>query len=192
MQSVEKHNSVVMRHLLKIHPDSRGAAAIDIEVHAARPQPGSLALRYIVTGNVSDLRMPPVAAQTRADGLWRHTCFEAFVRVSPGAAYYEFNFAPSMQWAAYRFSGYRSGRSDVSDVRPPHLEARATAASYELLASLETAEMSDLPSDVPWQLALSAVIEETSGRKSYWALAHPSGQPDFHHRDCFALDLPAA
>jgi hypothetical protein len=180
-----------MRQLLKVHPDSK-RATLDIEVHAARSQPGSLALRYILTGNVSDLRMPPMAAPTRADGLWRHTCFEAFVRVSPGAAYYEFNFAPSMQWAAYRFSAYRSGRSDMSDVHAPHLEARTTATSYELRASLETAEMPDLPSDVPWQLALSAVIEESNGRKSYWSLAHPSGKPDFHHPDCFALDLPAA
>ena len=27
---------------------------------------------------------------------------------------------------------------------------------------------------------------------SYWALAHPPGKPDFHHPDCFALELPAA
>jgi len=33
------------------------------------------------------------------------------------------------------------------------------------------------------------VIEETSGRLSYWALAHPSGKPDFHHADCFACEI---
>ncbi len=45
--------------------------------------------------------------------------------------------------------------------------------------------------DEPIQLNLTAVIEETDGTKSYWALAHPSGKPDFHHRDCFALQLEA-
>jgi hypothetical protein len=50
----------------------------------------------------------------------------------------------------------------------------------------------DLPSDAPWLLGLSAVIEEMNGRLSYWALAHPPGKPDFHHADCFALELPAA
>lgn len=40
-------------------------------------------------------------------------------------------------------------------------------------------------------IALSAVIEETGGHKSYWALAHPPGQPDFHHPTCFAATLPA-
>ena len=43
-----------------------------------------------------------------------------------------------------------------------------------------------------WRLGLSAVIEDTSGGKSYWALAHPPGKPDFHHADCFALELPPA
>jgi hypothetical protein len=41
-------------------------------------------------------------------------------------------------------------------------------------------------------IGLAAVIEEESGTKSYWALAHPAGAPDFHHEDCFAAELPAA
>jgi hypothetical protein len=40
-------------------------------------------------------------------------------------------------------------------------------------------------------IALSAVIEEADGTKSYWALRHPPGPPDFHHPDCFALNLGA-
>lgn len=40
------------------------------------------------------------------------------------------------------------------------------------------------------QIGLSAVIEEMDGTKSYWALAHPAGKPDFHHPDCFTLELP--
>ncbi|HET9510952.1 MAG TPA: hypothetical protein VFO80_07330, partial [Sphingomonas sp.] len=40
-------------------------------------------------------------------------------------------------------------------------------------------------------VALTAVIEETDGTKSYWSLAHPPGAPDFHHPDCFALKVPA-
>src|SRR3546814_9971873 len=43
----------------------------------------------------------------------------------------------------------------------------------------------------PVRVALSAVIEETDGTKSYWALRHPPGKPDFHHPDCFALALGA-
>ena len=40
-------------------------------------------------------------------------------------------------------------------------------------------------------LAITAVIEERDGTKSYWSLAHPEGAPDFHHPDCFTLHLPA-
>jgi hypothetical protein len=41
----------------------------------------------------------------------------------------------------------------------------------------------------PWHLGLSAIVEDTNGGKSYWALAHPPGKPDFHHADCFTLEL---
>jgi hypothetical protein len=165
-----------MRQALKLHPDSRCSAATHIEVEVARPHPGNLVLHYFVTG----------------DQLWRHTCFEAFVRASPGAAYYEFNFAPSMQWAAYRFSDYRSGMSVASEISAPRVEAQSTGECYELQASLELDRLPDLPSDTVWHLGLSVVIEKTSGRKSYWALAHPPGKADFHHSDCFAHELPAA
>jgi hypothetical protein len=167
-------------------------AATRIEVEAARPRPGNLLLHYFVTGKMIGLRMPPVTAAARADELWRHTCFEAFVRASPGAAYYEFNFAPSMQWAAYRFSGYRSGMSVASGISAPRVEVQSSGECYELQASLELDRAPGLPSDTLWRLGLSAVIEETSGRKSYWALAYPPGKADFHHSDCFAQELPAA
>ena len=39
------------------------------------------------------------------------------------------------------------------------------------------------------RLALAAVVEETSGALSYWALRHPPGAPDFHHADGFVLAL---
>ena len=39
------------------------------------------------------------------------------------------------------------------------------------------------------EVGLSAVIEEQGGVLSYWALRHPPGKPDFHHRDSFAMEL---
>jgi hypothetical protein len=130
------------------------------------------------------LRLPPVVAAARADELWRHTCFEAFVRTSADPGYYEFNFSPSTQWAAYQFSGYRSGMRVATEIAAPRIEARSSAATYTLQVALEFDELSS-----PLLLGLSAVLEETNGRKSYWALAHPPGKPDFHHADCFALEL---
>jgi hypothetical protein len=181
-----------MRQLLRLHPDSRCFAVAHIEVGVARPRADSLVLSYIVTGKMSDVRMPPVMTATRSDELWRHTCFEAFVRASSGAEYYEFNFAPSTQWAAYRFSNYRSGMSVAAEISAPPIEVRSSSDCYTLQASLELDHLSALPSKALWRLALSALIEDTSGRKSYWALAHPPGKPDFHHADGFAHEFSPA
>jgi hypothetical protein len=173
-----------MRHALRLHPDSLCAAATRIEVDIARPHPGSLLLSFVVSGRISRLRVPPVVTPAPADELWRHTCFEAFVRPSTGSTYYEFNFSPSTQWAAYQFSSYRSGMRDATEIAAPRIEVRSTAESYTLQASLELDGLTP-----PWRLGLSAVLEETNGHKSYWALAHPPGKADFHHADCFALEL---
>jgi hypothetical protein len=145
-----------------------------------------------VGGKVGDLRMPALVPAARADELWRHTCFEAFVGSSTGTTYWEFNFAPSTQWAAYGFDGYRSGMRVATEIGAPRIDVESSPERYMLQAALALDWLSDLPAGARWRLGLSAVIEETSGRKSYWALAHPPGQADFHHSDCFALDLPPA
>src|SRR6516165_6098083 len=165
-----------MRQTLRLHPNSSCFAVTQIEVEVARPHARSLVFAYLMAGRISDLAMPPTAAATRADELWRHTCFEAFVAVPPSAAYYEFNFAPSTQWAAYRFSGYRSGMRVATEIDAPEILVESSSKRYVLQAST-------------LRLGLSAVIEETSGHRSYWALAHPPGNADFHHSDCFALEI---
>jgi len=151
-----------------------------------------LVLSYIVTGKISDIRIPPVMAPARGDELWLHTCFEAFMGTSSGAEYYEFNFAPSTQWAAYRFSDYRSGMRAAAEIGVLPIETRSSPDCYTLQATLDLDWLSDLPRDALWRLGLSAVIEDMSGRKSYWALAHPSGKPDFHHADGFAYEFSPA
>jgi hypothetical protein len=141
---------------------------------------------------MSELNLPPITAPTRTGELWRYTCFEAFVRAPPNDAYYEFNLAPSTQWAAYAFSSYRTGMRVANEGTDPMIGIQAGAAAYELRASLKLDGLRSLPSDTAWRLGLSAVIEETKGITSYWALAHPAGKPDFHHADCFAFELPTA
>jgi hypothetical protein len=143
----------------------------------------------MMAGKLGDLLLPPVAAPARTDELWRHTCFEAFIQATVDGGYYEFNFAPSTQWAAYRFDGYRGGMRVAAEIGAPKIEVESTRERYTLRASLELPEPSSSSS---WRLALSTVIEETNGRKSYWALAHPAGKPDFHHPDCFACELSPA
>jgi hypothetical protein len=126
------------------------------------------------------LVMPGVTTPSRADELWKTTCFELFLRRPGEAAYVEFNLSPSGQWAAYAFGDYRQGRSDL-DIAAPEIGA---ADDRALLASVTA------PGPGPWRASLSAVIEEADGTKSYWALAHRSDKPDFHHPDSFVLELP--
>jgi hypothetical protein len=176
-----------MHRALKRHPDSRCSAAAGVEVKVTRPRADNLVLSYIVTGKTSDIKMPPTVPTARADNLWQHTCFEAFIRAASGFEYYEFNFAPSTQWAAYRFSAYRSGMVPV-EIATPTIEVWSTLNSTILQASLDLGRLPDLQSIASRRLGLSALIEDQSGGISYWALAHPPGKPDFHHADCFALE----
>jgi len=175
-----------MRLTLKRHPDTPCDALTGIAVDVLGVQAGQLLLRYRATGKISDIRVPSIEASGRTDELWRHTCFEAFVRPEPGTAYHEYNIAPSTRWATYRFDNHRIGMQIDEDVSVLCLEFQATGSRLELLAAL------DMPTIGSAQLGVSAVIEEISGRKSYWALAHPPGRPDFHHADCFAAQIPAA
>ena len=177
-----------MRLVLKMHPDSTSSAANSVEVEVTPVRDGAFTLSYVVTGNISGLLLPPVVASTRADELWRHTCFEAFFSIPPEAGYYEFNFSPSTQWAAYRFSGYRSGMQVASGIDSPRIETSSSADSYTLRAALDP-DRANLPQNARWRLGLSALIEETNGNTSYWALAHAPGKPDFHHADCFTYEF---
>ena len=178
-----------MRQVLKPHPHSLSSAATGVEVEVLRPHAGSLVLRYFVSGAVGELRLPPVTAPARADELWQHTCFEAFVGSPPQAGYYEFNFAPSTQWAAYRFGSYRKEMRVATEFSAPRIELLSACDCYGLQVSLDLEGLSMLPRESGWRLGLAALIEETNGHKSHWALAHPPGKPDFHHPDCFAHEL---
>jgi hypothetical protein len=180
-----------MRQMLKLHPESRCAAVTAIAVEATRPRAGLLVLRYVLTGSVSDLKLPAPTAPTRADELWRHTCFEAFVGAADRDAYLEFNLAPSSQWAAYQFTGYRQGMAPLEEFDAPGVEMTSTGQGLELRGALNLERVAELATNAPWRLGLSAVIEAADGAVSYWALAHPPGRADFHHPDCFVAELPA-
>lgn len=182
-----------MRLSLQPHPQSRCESLTGIAVDVGRLGPRRLRLRFELCGGARHVVMPPFAiAPARRDGLWQHSCFEAFLRAGDDDVYYEFNFAPSRDWAAYRFSGYRNGMTEIRAMRSIRIELDRDLAPTALTAWLELDRLTELPVDRPWYLGLAAVIEERIGRRSYWALAHPPGAPDFHHPDCFALELAAA
>ncbi|CAA9541862.1 MAG: hypothetical protein AVDCRST_MAG23-2151 [uncultured Sphingosinicella sp.] len=179
-----------MRRLLQLDPESVCDAVDRIEVEAVR-KAERLSLRYLVSGSIDDLLLPRGEAPQRAHQLWDHSCFEVFLRPSGSEAYCEFNFAPSRRWAAYRFRQHRSGMCDI-EVAEPDIDGRASDGGYDMRVELDLSGVPELTDGELWQVNISTIIEETNGRKSYWALAHPPGKADFHNPDCFVLDLPPA
>lgn len=162
---------------------------LDIGVKLSLVGSDVLKFEYVVVGPIADLLVPEKAEPRRADNLWQHTCFEAFIGASEGTAYVEYNFAPSFEWAAYCFEAYREGMAPAIDLPAPHIFLEQDARRFTQTVFIDG-------SALKWAgwgaIALSAVIETRDGTKSYWALHHPPGKPDFHHPDCFALKLPAA
>lgn len=173
-----------MSFKLICHPDTPATAELSISVDVVRARPDTLYLRYIVDGDLDRVVLPPMKAGARTDGLWQSTCFEAFLRVPEQAGYVELNFAPSSDWAAYRFDDYRDGMRDAE----AGVEVGRYGGIIQVLVDLST--QPDLHGS-DWALGLTAVIEEKDGTKSYWALKHADGSPDFHAGDCFALTVPA-
>jgi hypothetical protein len=172
-----------MRQTLVRHPDFPCDAVREIAVEIARDR-SLVRLHYDLSGTIAGLKLPSEAAPERTDELWKHTCFEFFARPEGGVAYAEFNFSPSTAWAAYAFDQVRTGMRDV-EMAPPRISVTRTSDRSTMEVSLDAC---GLPDD-PWAVALTAVIEETNGRRSYWALKHPAGKPDFHAADGFMLTV---
>lgn len=174
---------------LTCHPGTASRAVRRIEVRAGWRPDRALKFRYTLTGDIKRLRIAASRAPHRSEGLWRHTCFEAFIAAEGRPGYYEFNFAPSGEWAVYFFRGYRDRALLDQEGLDPTIVVRRDPDAFELSAIVQIDRLSRLRSATRLQLGLSAVIEENKKTLTYWALAHPPGQPDFHHAKGFALEM---
>lgn len=157
-----------------------------MEVSACLAEAGGLAVCYRLRGDLAAIRIPDAASSSASDGLWQHTCLEAFVAAVDSLEYREFNFSPSGQWASYRF--YASRHRDISFIPPvaPQIAFQQCSDGFRLDA-LIAPEL--LPAGAILNIGLTAVIEARDGSKSYWALTHCAAQPDFHLRQSFLLTL---
>jgi hypothetical protein len=169
-----------MRFALQCHPDTPpDDADISVDVFLERWEDGRAEFSFHLHADTGELVLPELS-KGRADGLWRSTCFELFVQMRQG--YREYNFSPAGAWAVYDFTGYRDGMRRADLEHAPEIDTDNTGEGLIVDALFDLAEEG--------RFGLSAVIEERSGTKSYWALAHPPGKPDFHHQACFAATLP--
>jgi hypothetical protein len=171
---------------LKPHPGVAPLAA----VHAVAARVGVmgtlLRLEYRLRGDLAQLAIAPRAKAHRADRLWEHTCFEAFVAAESGSGYCELNFAPSTAWAAYAFDGYRQGMRPL-ELGAPSIEVAAAGNELSVTAGVELAALAAAP--WPPRVGLTAVVEDREGRRGYFALHHPRDTPDFHDAAGFAVLL---
>jgi hypothetical protein len=151
---------------------------------SARPQ--AIAFRFRIAGDVARIRLAEPGFARRSDGLWQHSCFEAFLRADASERYYEFNFAPSGDWAAYGFGARRSGRRAPA-LPAPAIESRRARDAFELSARVSFAALPALGGAASIHAGLAAVIEDADGTLSYWALAHAGKSPDFHDPATFTL-----
>lgn len=166
------------------HPGFAAPDGLALSVDWSISQNQTLTIAYHVTDPGARI-LWPAPAQGRTDGLWQHTCFEAFIGSTSGPAYAEFNLAPSGAWAAYAFDDYRTGMRDLA--LPVNPQMAEESGLWQ--ATIPIARLDALLGSAPWRLAITSVIEATDGARSYWSLVHPPGKPDFHHPDCFAARL---
>jgi hypothetical protein len=180
------------RHILLPHPVSAPGVLQDLvhelSVLVARPQADQLKLTYRLSGDLDALRLSEPRQAARTDGLWRHTCFEAFIGHLGTPDYWEYNFSPSGAWAAYHFSAYREGMAPLLKGSAPAFTPRVGRENVELSVLVDLSWLTR-SSAVGLRLGLSAVIEDKARVLSYWALKHPAEKPDFHHSDGFVVEL---
>ena len=179
---------LAQQRALACHSETPSQSVRTMQARVSQARDGGIAITYLIKGQISRLSLPAKSAPSRVDGLWQHTCFEAFVAVKGAPAYREFNFAPCGQWAAYAFQHYRDG-GPLPRASDPKITVRTSENSFELDAIIQRESLPLLPPNARLLLALSAVIEENDGVVSYWALNHPPGRPDFHHPIAFVLEI---
>ena len=175
---------------LKCHPSARPEIVRSIHVVVRRPVSSELQMNFRLDGDISRIRIPVPSVPRFNSEVWRHTCFEAFIRLDGQNEYHELNFAPSGEWAVFAFSAYRKGGPLANETLRPRIAMRSMPTRLELDAVAKLDALSLSYSRATLRIGLSAVIETDNGL-SYWALAHPGEKPDFHNADGFALLLDA-
>ncbi len=142
-------------------------------------------LKFEVSGaGVSDLVFPDLNPKpSRADELWKTTCFECFFGVGGSDRYYEFNGSPSGNWALYGFDSYRSGMKNKIF---PNATTAPVMETFEKRPDeiLCVWNIPSFTSEFLDRAGITAVLETGEG-VSYWAISHAGQKPDFHLKDSF-------
>jgi hypothetical protein len=167
----------------------------------AEAGPAGLTLAWKIRGSnpaaMADIVLPEAKERgTRVEGLWKQTCFEAFLPHLDSDAYLEFNGSPSGDWNCYSFRNYREGMNPVpvNGASPPRvLSYTHGSKELELRFLLPMAVVKQgffslgIGSIELGPIGLTLVLNGRTAT-TYWALTHDGVKPDFHLRSSFTYD----
>jgi hypothetical protein len=145
-----------------------------------------LSIRYILLDPKRQVIIPKRSLPpARQHNLWATTCLEIFFGSSASTAYWEVNLSPTGHWNFYHFDDYRSGMCEEAAISllPFLTHHRGTEFDLQIEIELQPFVLADQALDI----GISAVIDSRDHQLSYWALAHPGAEADFHRRDSFIL-----
>lgn len=146
-------------------------------------------MRFEVNGEIDRILLPAKSSTpSRTDDLWQATCFEFFIATPNQPEYWEFNMSPSGDWNVYKMDAYRrvGFREETAFTQLPFV-LRETDNRLSLDISVDLSPILQPQQTV--QVGITAIIQSTDGNESYWALAHPGTQADFHLRNSFILSV---
>lgn len=174
---------------LQKHPKSKESSVNAISVNLIAHTDKSMSVAYSAQGDIDRLFIPPRTAGECKDNLWRTTCFEMFVGHTNSTTYWELNFSPSANWAAYKFTDYRQNRQNEESFAINRLQMKQTKERFDLEVGFLFGALQDFDLTTVC-FGFSAVMMDHHGNISYWALRHGDGPPDFHDNTCFSYMLP--
>ena len=163
-------------------------ADIDISGTVGR-EDNRLSIQYLLSGEIGCVDLPTLACGgKRRKLLWEKTCFECFVRPANLALshYWEINLSPTGDWNVFALSGYRTGFVEERAIAKLPFYTHLSSKTLRLNLSMD---LTPLLGNRDALIGLSTVIV-SAGQPSYWAIAHPASEADFHHRESFVLRLP--
>jgi hypothetical protein len=148
-----------------------------------------LDLHYLLVGRLDAVRFPPPSpSPIRNDDLWKGTCFEFFLAVKDEPGYWEFNMSPSGDWNVYRMDAYRRiGFREETEIPQLPFAIKRDLDRFSLDVTVDLTSL--VRPEQELQMGITAIIQGIDGVETYWALAHPAPQADFHARESFTLAL---
>ncbi|MBL7689668.1 MAG: hypothetical protein JNJ49_16650 [Bdellovibrionaceae bacterium] len=176
---------------LSLHPVENRSPRHDVEFQYRRLASDRLSLTFTLRGGENVALGSISSPLVRRDELWKQTCFECFMANAAdrgaSARYFEWNLAPSGDWQAYGFTGYRQGRSEVS-LEAPRFTRKQDGETFIFEFQLS------IPIELQskgFEIGVSAVVQELAEEAPfYWAFAHRAEKPDFHNREAMLVIVP--